>query len=434
MMKKLILLICCIASMQALHAQSEWQWPTDEALKTVALEKQAFYQIQMGMENNKGALSTLHWLYKNNPQLHPAIYKDGAKVIEALLDTELTPARQIELEDSLLWMYDQRIDYFNDVSAVDRKAYTAFKLYYKNSEKYALLSDLYDTLFSLTASDISLFNLTPYMTLGVYYYKSNPEKMSGEQVIAIYDKVTGVIDEKLASGESEKKLNKEQSKVDALFNTVDLLNCQFIEEKIVPKFRENPTDITLIKKVFTYSLRAKCMDQPYFLEAAESLDKNDPNAKLEKTIGDRYFTSEDYPTAINYYQKAQSLATDKEDKYDLLYKQALSYSRLGNKTEARKKAIEALNYKSEDAKALDLIGNLYFTSYEECKGGESRVIDRATFLAAYEMYRRSGNKEMMEQAKAQFPSIEEIFNEGMQEGDKITVSCWIQTQVELQRR
>lgn len=434
MLKKIIIAFLCLGSLQSLQAQTEWQWPTDEGLKTIALEKQAFYQIQMGMENHEGALSTLYWLYKNNPQLHTAIYKDGAKNIESLLETELTKERQVELEDSLIWMYDQRIDYFNDQSAVDRKAYAAFKLHYRNSKKYPLLNKFYDTLFTLPVSEISLFNITPYMTLGVYYYKSNPKEMTGEQVIAIYDRVTSTIDEKITAGGNQKKLQKEQSKVDALFNTVDLLNCQFIEEKIVPKYRENPEDINLIKKVFTYSLRAKCMDQPYFLEAAESLDKIDPSSKLEKTIGDRYFASEEYAKAIEYYKMAQALAEENDEKYELLYKEALSDSRLGKKSEARKKAIEALSLKPEDSKSLDLIGNLYFSSYEECKAGKSRVIDRATFLAAYEMYRRSGNNEMMEQAKAQFPSIEEIFNEGMKEGDMITVPCWIQIQVSLKRR
>ena len=60
--------------------------------------------------------------------------------------------------------------------------------------------------------------------------------------------------------------------------------------------------------------------------------------------------------------------------------------------------------------------------------------DRAVFIAAYDMYRKAGNAKGMEDAKSQFPSIGEIFEEGMQEGDKITLSCWVKESVVLQKR
>ena len=73
-------------------------------------------------------------------------------------------------------------------------------------------------------------------------------------------------------------------------------------------------------------------------------------------------------------------------------------------------------------------------SYDDCKEGVSRVKDRGVFLAAYEMYQKAGDSQRMASAKAQFPSIEEIFNENMKEGESLTVGCWINETVKLERR
>ncbi|MFY0599117.1 MAG: hypothetical protein JXR03_05565 [Cyclobacteriaceae bacterium] len=434
MLKYSFLFIFSIAMVISTSAQTEWQWPSTPELKTEALEKQAYYKVLMNSSEPEKALSTLHWLYNYNPQLHPSIYKDGAKNIENILKKELSKKRREELEDSLIWMYDQRIDYFGDKSAVDRRAYTAFKLHYKNAKKYPLLSQLYDTLFTLPSSSISDFNLTPYMTLGVYYFKAKPKEFTAEMLIDVYDRITEVIEAKKAHGGNTSKMQKEQDKVDALFGTSDPLDCEFIEIKMLPRLKENPENIKLIKKTFAYLLKAKCTDKAYFLDVAESLYEKEPSAKLAKIIADRYSFAEEYVKAIEYYKYAESLTTEGADKYELLFKEAQVYSRMENKVGARKKAIEALSVKPEDKKSLNLIGNLYFKSYDECKEGESRVIDRSVFLAAYEMYRRAGNEDMMKQAKEQFPSIEDIFNEGFHEGDNVIAPCWIQMSIVLQRR
>ena len=56
------------------------------------------------------------------------------------------------------------------------------------------------------------------------------------------------------------------------------------------------------------------------------------------------------------------------------------------------------------------------------------------FLPHHAGYLAQWLSNQMKAAKEQFPSIEEIFNEGMEEGKSITVGCWINESVTLQRR
>ncbi|MFT4835039.1 MAG: tetratricopeptide (TPR) repeat protein [Marinoscillum sp.] len=412
-----------------------WNWPTDPEEERATKEKQAYYKILMQTEKQDEALQTLNWLYTNTPKLHESIYKDGGKIIEEILDKEISEERKERLYDSLLWTFDMRVKLFNSLNAVDRKAYTAFKLFYKTPEKYALLRSIYQDLYALDTKEISNFNITPYMTLATYYYKSDPESFTATDVLDVHGKLSSVIDEKVAIGEPKDRLQKEQDKVDAFLNSLgDLISCDFIETNLVPKFNASPDNLNLAKKIFTYSLSAKCSDQPYFMKAAETLFTSEPSFTLAKALGDKYYFAKDYTNANRFYTSLKDLSQDADQRHDAFMGLASTQSKIGNKKQARAYAYEALSQKPGSSEAYNLVGNLYFLSFDDCKEGVSKVNDRAVFIAAYEMYEKAGNKSQMAAAKEQFPSIEDIFNEGMEEGQRLTIGCWINESVGLKRR
>ncbi|HCX24911.1 MAG: hypothetical protein CMB80_14020 [Flammeovirgaceae bacterium] len=418
-------------------AQNGWNWPEEAEKHDMAKEKQAYYKLLMTTDKWQECWTSVQWLYANTPDLHESIYQDGPKIIDNLIETGISAERTNTLRDSLLWTYDMRIKYFGDeASVLDRKAYSAFKMYYKVPAKYALLKELYDKLYTFSSSDISDFNLTPYMTLATYYYKSKPDELPATDVLDIHTKITSVIDEKIATGGKKEKLEKEQDKVDAFLNSLgsDLISCEFIEENLVPKMNANPDDINTAKKIFSYSLTAKCSDEPYFTKAAEIFFTAEPSFSLAKALGDRFYKTQEYAKSNMYYEKASNLTEDKDQKFEAFMGLASVAFKQGDKRKSRSLAYEALSVKPGASDAYNLIGNLYYLSFDECSGGESRVKDRGVYLAAYEMYQKAGNSKQMEAAKSQFPSIEEIFNESYEEGQKITVDCWINESVTIQRR
>ena len=417
-------------------AQNGWNWPEDPNLKSEAMEKQAYYKILIAQSKFEEAMDPLNWLYENNPNLNPSIYIQGVECIETMLKENKDKERKERLQDSLLWMYDQRIEHFeNDASTLDRKAFAAFKLHYRTPSKYPMLAELYAQAYEVNGPDISTFNLNPYMLMAKNYYQTSPNEMTAEKVLDIHTQISDIIEIKRKNGESAAKLDKEQSKTDAWLSSIPgILTCEFIEEKLVPKFRENPTDLNTAKKIFKYSVDAKCTDKPFFLEASEPVFKEQPSFKLANAIGGKYLVNGEPRKALQFYEEAEKLAANDEEKYTALIGQASTNSKLGNKSRARTKAYEALSAKPGSSEAYNLIGNLYFTSYDDCKQNQSRVKDRAVFIAAYKMYEKAGNKSQMTASKAQFPSNEEIFNEGMEEGQSITIGCWINETVELKRR
>ncbi len=419
-----------------LIAQNVWNWPEDEELKDQSKERQAYYRIQMQLEDQNATFQTLYWLYSNNPELNPGIYIDGVKTIQEILKTEKDKARIAQLEDSAMWMFDQRIKYFGEEATVmDRKAYEAFKMFYRKSSKYPLLKELYAKAYELNGNSLSRYNFIPWMTLAKFYFERKPTEMTAEEVLDIHSKISIAIDYQKINGGNVGKLKKDQDKADAFLSSLDgVLSCDFIASNLVPDMRADRTDLNTAKKIFSYSLQAKCSDEPWFLEAAELVYESDPSFNLAKALGDKYVGGKDYQKALEFYEKAAELAQSDEDRFELLLSRANIQSKQGNKIRARALAREASAMFPAQTEPYNFIGNLYFASFNDCKAGESRVIDRAIFIAAYEMYRKAGNLSQMEACKEQFPSIEDIFNENYEEGQEVTLGCWINTAVPLQRR
>ena len=433
---KSLFFIILVAAVSPALAQNQWNWPEDEELKSKAKEKQAYYRIQMQLEDQNATFQTLYWLYNNNPELNPGIYIDGVKTIQEILKIEEDKARIASLEDSVMWMFDQRIKYFGEEDEVmDRKAYEAFKMFYRRRAKYPLLKDLYAKAYELNENNLSRFNFIPWMTLAKFYFEYKPAEMSAEEVLDIHAKISTAIEYQKANGGNVAKLKKDQDKADAFLSSLDgVLTCDFIAGNLVPKMQADPTDLNNAKKIFSYSLQAKCSDEAWFLEAAELVYESDPSFNLAKALGDKYVGSKEYDKSLEFYTKAAELAETEEDRFELLLSRANIQSKMGNKQRARSLAREASSMFPKEAEPYNIIGNLYYSSFNDCKGGESKVIDRAIFIAAYEMYRRAGNLSQMEACKEQFPSIEEIFNENYEEGQEVTLGCWINTAVPLQRR
>ncbi|MEM1135335.1 MAG: tetratricopeptide repeat protein [Bacteroidota bacterium] len=182
-------------------------------------------------------------------------------------------------------------------------------------------------------------------------------------------------------------------------------------------------------------LNDKCTDDPLFLKAAENVFTVEPTAGLAGTIAQKYQIEKDYDKSMEWKKKAIELATDDPEKQaELTYDIALFKSIQGKKIEARKEAMKAIElHESIAPKAYEMIGDLYMRSGKDC-GDPNPVKARAVFLAAYDMYAKSGNSSKMSQARAQFPSVQDIFTMGMKEDESISVGCWIGVTTKIRKR
>ncbi|MBU2915502.1 MULTISPECIES: hypothetical protein [Reichenbachiella] len=428
-MKKLLLIGLVVGLNAAAIAQPGWNWPEDV---DKAKEKNALYVDAVKSDQFARAVEPHQWLLDNCPDLNESLYINGAKIYEGLEEKETDPAKQLAYQEKALQMYDDRIKYFGDEpNVLNRKAFRAYKFYKGNRDKYQELMDLFDKTFEMNGVNTLDNNLVAYMDV-VRRYKLGGGSITDEEVIDKYGKISDVISEKEAQ-KSNPKYERYQENVDKLLTATVDVNCEFIEGKLVPKMNETQ-DPKMAKKVFQLMLSAKCTDSPAFVEAGELVYKSEPSYGMAKVLGIKLASAGETDKAAEYYDAAIEMSDDNLQKAEIYMNKAQMFASKGQKSAARTNARKALSYDPSMSDAYTMIGNLYMQSYNDCREGVSKVADRLVFIAAYNQYQKAGNADGMAKAKEQFPSISEIFELGLTEGQSMTVGCWINETVVLERR
>ncbi|MEM6841080.1 MAG: hypothetical protein AAF632_02535 [Bacteroidota bacterium] len=428
------LVLFLLIATSGLKAQN-FNWPED---KSTAQTNFVLYTDAKKQKNYEAAVEPMTWLHENAPDLNPRIYIDGADIYEELADKESDAAKKTEYIDKALEMYDLRLQYFSDENEADianRKANTAFKLLYKKPSEYNRLMGLFTEAMDKSNDDLVYYNIVPFMSVLKTLYEKG--EIDDEQLLGMYDRLGQMVEKQVAAGgKYASKYQEAGENMDSIFASFFTMSCDQILEKLMPKLEENPDDVDLAKRVISLSLASSCTDQDFFMTAAETLFQNgEEDPGLAKALGTRAMVAEDYEKAKEWFDKVLEISSSDEQKADVIMDLGIIALKEGQRTSARKYFLQAANTDSGLAeKAYNSIGNMYMQSYEQCKGGEDVVQDRAVFIAAYEKYRKAGNTAQMANAKEQFPSKEEVFTYNKEVGDQITVGCWVNETVTIRTR
>ena len=428
-MKLLLTLIIILSTSASLMAQ--WNWGEDEAK---AKEMNARYTDAMKQGNFAEAVEPLEWLYENTPDLNPSIYINGAKIYKALVDAETDKGKKTAYQEKTLQSYDDRIKYFKgEANVLNRKAYVAYKYLKNDKEKQQELFELFRKVYDLNGEKVSMSNHVAFMDV-VKRYKAAGGEIADDEIIEIYDEISGIIAKQKEKGKKVATLDKNQEVLDKLLSSMVALDCDFIENKLGSSFRGDGENLQMAKKIIKLSLTYKCTEQPVFLEAAFLLQSKEPTFGIAKLIAIKADKAGETEKAEKYYLEAIELTEENVKKAEIYYGLANHYRGRGLKSKSRQYALKAVATDPSKKEAYKVIGDLYMTSFGDCNEGVSKVQDRAVYIAAYKMYQKAGNNQGMNAARAQFPSMEEIFELGLEEGQDITVGCWINESVKIQRR
>ncbi len=455
-MKKLLLLFLTSITFLSLEAQPGWNWPENKA---EAEEKNVLYTDYLKQQNCEAAVEHLNWLIENVPNLHVSIYQNGIKIYRCLIDKESDPIRKGELVNKALSLFDGRIENFGREAYVkNRKVTFAYTFYRSDKTQYESLYEMFDNAFELNGNDIGNSNLVAYMDI-VRKHKLTSKTLSDDKVLDIYDMISGVISYKIKNdSKNEERLKKYQDNLDKLLTATITVDCNFVENTLGPKLLEltiEPSDeiaqtdyetltpvdvsysdeiINLAKKIFQLSITGKCTSSDIALEAAKIMFTNEKDFAIAKFIAGREQANKNYETSLNYYDEAIESSDDNSQKSEIHLNKAQLYAVIGNKVKSRNNARRSISLNSGNIDAYKLIGNLYMSSYEDCREGKSRVQDRLVFIAAYNIFKSGGLTSQANQAREQFPSMEEIFNENLEIGESMNTGCWISETVTLNKR
>jgi len=415
------------------YGQCKEGWPQD---KKKAEECVVIYTDAYKAKNYRGATSSLQWMLVNAPKWNTKLYIDGTDIYDNLAQKEQNPAKRKILVDSMLLLFDLRAKYCGDnVNVLNRKTYAASKFYSTKEEMKRLLK-LYDSVYSVSGNDVTDANLVSYITT-VKKYQDFYKNLSEDQILERFDKIITLLDmrsKKATDEKDDKSVDKYKLYKDAVESTLTTLvklDCDYVRKNLAPNFQKNPNDLVLAKKIFNYMLQGKCSDDPVWLQASETIHKLNPEKDfgLLKVIIARYMSEGNYDKAEDYLKEGMNLAVTADQKSDVNLLSGSIEVKKGDFTSARNYFLKAGN-----ANGYEKIGDLYYNSFSNCAKKVSQAEDRLVYIAAYEMYQKAGNGALMNKAKSQFPSKEDIFLLNWTEGSSQKVGCWINQTVTLSTR
>lgn len=415
----------------------EFKWPADKAK---AEEQLAIYGDAMKQGNFRGAVPGIQWFLTNAPDWNTKLYIDGTDVYNKLAGAEKDPAKKQSLVDSLMWLYDQRIKICGDeVNVLNRKAIYAALYNGGKKETTGAVLEMLDRVFEISNGNVLDNNLDSYFKI-VYANFTLLKNLNEEQVLARYDKLMSILDQKIKVAQEKNKpedvakYKKFKANADDQLVKMVKVDCAFVKKNMEPKFRQNPEDVALAKRIFTFMLNDKCTDDPLWLEAGEAIHKVEKDYGLAKNLAVKYISVGNYNKAEELLKEALTLTNDGAQKSETLIYLGSVQAKAGAKSAARELFRQAVAADPSNKEGYEKIGDLYSSSFDDCAKKESMAQDRLIYIAAYEMYARAGNNQKMAQAKAQFPSKEDIFLLNWKTGEEKTTGCWIGESVSLRTR
>ncbi|SIO07095.1 hypothetical protein [Algoriphagus halophilus] len=429
--KSTLLGLAAVLMAGVVQAQDGWNWPSDPAQEAKARELNAAYTDYMKSEQYVEATKPLHWLLVNVPQLNESLYINGTKIYDGAAGAVSDEAQKRVYQDSVIALYEKRGElYDNESKWIENKAYYGYQYYKDDKEKLKVPVADFEKALEINGS-INYQLVPAYFNL-VYRNFAYHKAYTGEEILNMYDELNAILDAEAAKGSN---VTSQKGNMEQLLVAMELIDCDFIENTMGPKLAADPSNEKLANQIFNYSVQYKCFSSDAFLQALEIIDTNNPTFATSQVRAMRYLQEKDYDKAEPVLEKAMTLAENDAQKAEVKFELAKIYGAKGQKSAARAAAKEAAAMDESKSKdAWKLIGDLYMGSMNDCKGGESRAKDYSIYIAAYNAYQRAGDNTGMANAKARFPSKEELFTESLQVGGTINTGCWIGETVTLATR
>ena len=393
--------------------------------------------LQSSIEEKKyaDAIKPLHWLLKNTPDLNVALYIHGAKVLEQNVKIEKNPERKKVLQDSVLWLYDERIQQFgNEASVLNRKGRVALKYLRKRKGKEDELYGLYSRIYELNKDEMLVQNATNYFMSTVSVFKMN--KIDKKTTISIYSSLLSFLDKKeISFSLNTKKLSivrKNRLKMAQYFDKYIPVSCEEIQTYFGNNYQASPS-LDKAKSINALLIKKKCIDSELFIQTNNKILEVEPSSKRYSVAAKLYLSSGKMEESYDYFSKAVELENDDSIKSLLQLELAKISVTTKAYSKAKSEALLAINLNSNNKKAYEFLGDLYLVGASTCPS-EDVLIKKAIYIIAYKQYLKAGNTSKMESVKKQFPTMEEIFVRNKKEGDLVKVGCWVNETVALKKK
>ena len=381
------------------------------------------------------AIGPWRLVYENCPVARLGTYVNGVKMYTFFIKNEKDEAARNAYIDTLMMVFDQRIQYF------EKEGYVLGR---KGVALYSYRIQDYEKAYNILRKSIELDGNAVYPDVLVFFMRAT-KKMINEGVASediIFDNY------ELSSKIIEVNLNAHKDNAKKLANwenvrgNIDLIfepfaTCEAIIKIYTPKFQKNPDDLKMLKKLTKLLDRKKCTDDQLYFDAIVKLYDLEPSTEAAYLIGKMLMQSQEYAKAIDYLKEGENLE-DSEDRADCFLYIAECYRVNKNYPSARSYALKSAGERPTDGNPYIMIGDMYAASSKSCGGNEMEK--KAIYWVAVDKYYKAKQvdpenaevaNERIKSYSIYFPPKEDIFFHNLNEGDEFIVECWINEKTKI---
>ena len=431
---KRILLLTLFAATAVFSARLSAQNPNDKYGPNSAecLKYISYYEEYYKQKNYDSAIPNWRKAYELCPVTSRyKILQDGTNLMRYLIKkNELNPAYKEKLVDSLMVIYQKRIEFWpkyknNSLNYLATDMYNYMQD--KPEELYKGLSDIIGQLGS--ATEMKTFPI--YMKIACDLYKDG--KLEPEKVINSYEEAIKYLGQINTDGNEIKKklVEKTVADVESLFIASQVASCENLIELFTPRLDADPQNLDLAKTIAGMMAKTEdCTNNDLFIKAMSTWYSIEPSASAAYMLYKLNSSRGDIANAVKYIEEA--IASDESDTdTDAGYYYELAAMSLKNGNNA--KAIESANKAIEmsdvvDGKAYMLIGTIWGSIV--CPGNE--IEQRAKYWVATDYMNKAKAADpslaadcnnYISQYKVYYPQTAEAFMYDLTDGQSYNVSC-----------
>lgn len=405
----------------------------------------SLYAEYYRQRNYEMAYEPWKYMFNDCPRASINIYIHGANIIKYFYNNETDPDRREAWVDTLMMVYDQRIEMFGEegrvlgrkVADLYRLRPTAVQDLYEMSERSIQLEGMN------TGGDVLLVNFQMVVRL------ADAALLEPNAIIEAFDRAIDIIEYNLEHNPDDAHIyNPAKNNIRSMFEPY--ATCENLAQIFEPRLDAAPDDVELLERITEMLENAGCINDDLFFRATLKLHEIQPNAESAFLMGRLENNRENFPAAIKYYQQAADLFTEEgvaqhQDRIFRAYwlMAELSFRQLRNLPQARTYARKAHETTPTDGRPLLLIGEMYATSASEC--GDDVITKKAAYWVAVDKLIEARNvatdeavkeraSQLIDHYRLFFPNNEDLFFHGYSEGDSFRVECWINKTTRIRAR
>ena len=432
-MKKVLLLISfaamaiCSATLSAQSPNDKYGPNSAECLKYIS-----YYEEYYKQKNYDSAIPNWRKAYELCPVTSRyKILQDGTTLMKHLIKkNELNPAYKEKLVDSLMVIYQKRIEFWPKYKTNSLNYYATDMYNYLQDKPAELYKGLNDVITQLGAkTDLKTFPL--YMKVACDLYKEG--NLEVEDVLGVYENTMKYLSEVVTEGNEIKQrlVEKTTGDVDAIFGASGVADSDNLVAIYTPKFESEPENVELAKSIASKLAKVEGgTDTDLFLNTMKVWYTNEPSANAAYMLYKLNSSRGDIDAAYKYMEEAiSSEDSDPDTDAEYCFELAAFAFKNGNNPKAVETAGKAIELSDVvDGKAYMLIGTIWGSIV--CQGNE--IEQRAKYWVAtdYMQKAKAADASLTEdcnnyinQFKVYYPQTAEAFMYDITDGQSYSVSC-----------